>query len=310
MDQNQPQNSASQSESPVQSGGFSPLQPHKMVWDKKKIVLFFTLLIAIVLPVVTYYVYNQTQTTRSDARTPLQCLIKLKPISGRTCPDENNLTRGPGCDSKVAPLVLVQCRDHSYWCTEQGSTFDVCGDSCKRTSTCSLKCRNEQGGEYWVNECEEPTPTQPQKTQCTAPDQCVDAATAKARGCVTTNAASTCSLGSSATDVGYCCPPEKTQECPAPNKCVPATPENILRCGGQAASNTCNYSGNATGGICCAPITPTVTPTNEPTMTPTGTSTPTVTPTGTVTTTQTVTPTQACVLPKIKVEVECAACGE
>jgi hypothetical protein len=51
-------------------------------------------------------------------------------------------------------------------------------------------------------------------------------------------------------------------------------------------------------------VTPTVTPTMTPTMTPTASPTP---PQSTLTSTPRVT--QACIFPKIDVEVECEVCG-
>lgn len=107
---------------------------------------------ALVLGVVGYALKSQvttTQTTDTNARIPRdQCL---------------------------PPGILVQCKDGGYECADPnipGSTFDVCGDGCKRVNPCVLKCRNAQGLEQFINECEQPSPTPPQKTpdvSCPAP---------------------------------------------------------------------------------------------------------------------------------------------
>lgn len=111
--------------------------------------------------------------------------------------------------------VEVQCRNGDRKCADPGGTFDVCGDGCKRVNPCVLKCRNAQGLEQFINECEQ-EPTQPAKLGCTAPNVCVDPAVAQVRGCIGASAnAGTCSLDGTANGIGLCCPPEE-KSCPAP----------------------------------------------------------------------------------------------
>lgn len=107
---------------------------------------------ALVLGVVGYALKSQvttTQTTDTKAR-----------ISCGGDPDHPERT------------VVVECKDGVERCAEPGGTFDVCGDGCKRVNPCVLKCRNAQGLEQFINECEQPSPTPPQKTpdvSCPAP---------------------------------------------------------------------------------------------------------------------------------------------
>lgn len=100
-------------------------------------------LVALVLGVVGYTLRSQvttTQTTSTQAR--IVCPPALEPLK----------------------TVVVQCKSGVEMCAEPNGTFDVCGDGCKRVSPCVLKCRNAQGLEQFINECEQPSPTPPQKT--------------------------------------------------------------------------------------------------------------------------------------------------
>ena len=100
--------------------------------------------VALILGVVGYTLKSQvttTQTTTTQARI--------------SCP--------PGDLDKKTFTVVVECKSGVEMCAEPGGTFDVCGDGCKRVNPCVLKCRNAQGLEQFINECEQPT-TPPQKT--------------------------------------------------------------------------------------------------------------------------------------------------
>ncbi len=267
-----PDFNAEKSDAPSQGGNFTPLKkPNmKLNFSRRGLTIGITVLLAVILPVVGYYVYTQRQTTESEAS--YQCFAKVPPVSGRQCP----ASAVDSCGNTVEPLVLVQCRDHSYWCTGQGDTFFVCGDGCKRVNACELKCRenNGRGREYWVNECEQPSPTPtPEKPkECVPPKKCVDQATAKAMGCELTNTATqTCALPS-ANEVGFCCEPKEPTLTPTDRPKPTETP------------------------------TPTQTPTATPTLTPPPSGTPTATPPPTST--------LACVEPVIDVQVECLQCGD
>lgn len=245
-----------------QNGRFTPVQKPKMPFDKKKIAVTLILLLAIVVPIVTYYVNTRNQTRNSEA---VECPLTTEP-NGRQC------NQVPGCQ----PYVYIECsRDGSKKCVQQGDTFavGVCPNRCKRLTPCTEKCRLENGLEVINNTCEsEPTPSTP--SVCTSPNECVDAETAKARGCETTstsaNGPQQCTL-STPGSAGYCCSPVKPTETPTPTDRPTDTPTP----------------------------TPTETPTPSPTPTPPD-NTPTVTPP--------VTP--ACVYPIIDVEVECAVCAD
>lgn len=195
------------------------------VGNKKRLGLVLAILIAIAIPVVSYFVYTSRQTVNSEASGGPRCNI---PSTSRTCPAPNDSRRYlfPNCPADVN-LVLVQCRDGSFRCTEGGDTFDVCGDHCKRINPCQLKCRDDNGLEHFVNTCEsEPTPT-PQKTSlCEEPYQCVDPSTAAQTGCISSAASepmpASCSKPG-VIDSGFCCKPKITNT-PVPS----ATPTMTL----------------------------------------------------------------------------------
>lgn len=168
----------------------APTTSHK----KYGIVFGVLAVVALVLGVTGYALRSQVTTTQT---TSTQARIVCPPVD------------------KPLHTVVVECKSGVEMCAEPGGTFDVCGDGCKRVSPCMLKCRTPQGLEQFVNDCEQ-SPTPATKQECTAPNICVDPATAQARGCLPSSAnAPTCSLDGSIGGSGFCCPPDK-KTCPSP----------------------------------------------------------------------------------------------
>lgn len=192
---------------------------------RKRFGLILAILIAVAIPVVSYFVYTNSQTVNTEAAGGPRCNIQ---VSSRTCPAPNSGTRNlyPSCPVEV-PLVLVQCRDGSLHCTEGGDTFGVCGDGCKRINPCQLKCRNAQGLEQFVDTCESQATPTPQKTAlCEEPFQCVDPSTAAQTGCISAAASApmpaSCSKPGTI-DSGFCCKPNITNT-PVPSMTPTMTP--------------------------------------------------------------------------------------
>lgn len=180
---------------------------------RKRFGLILAILIAIAVPVVSYFVYTNSQTVNTDAAGALQC---NEILNGRTCADHRWADRNCYDES---PYVLVQCRDNSRHCTANMDTFKVCGDGCKKINPCMLKCKDGSEAERFVDICEsEPTPTPPTKIPvCVEPLVCMDPATAAQMGCIDSTAASTaparCGLSGSNTagnTQGFCCKPKVT----------------------------------------------------------------------------------------------------
>lgn len=259
----------------------------------KKFALGLVGILLLILPVVGYYVYTTTQTTIGEAMED-PCLAD--PVN-RQCLQNQNCPR----------TVLVQCKDNSYKCAYENKTFERCGDGCKRVNQCTLKCRNENGLEYIVNECEtQPTPTPYVPQGCPVDTECIDEKTAVAIGCADANTTPRCSTPGSNTDNGFCC---KKPECPPPNQCINigtgADPNTICQEGTlQKEGTIACHTQVGPDTACCVPTTPVPTFTPTPTPTEAPTPTPTDIPSGTPTPTD---PPQCTI--SVDVEVECLTCS-
>lgn len=341
---------------PDESGGFTPIKAFREGFDKKRFLMILTLITALALPVATYYVYNQIQTTQSDAAAGLGGQYIQDPVcmtrpAGTPCGQKEVCGQDNKGNTVCKTFYWGSCDGYSTQCrltpscrvlwsgpcscswyaghpTDCSQAAGSCNDP---DPTCYKECQIEVKNPFYdgPSSCDEKetgvrcacsgnrnpppsppppsSPPPPPSGKCTAPDQCLDAATAAARRCISPVASQQrCSLGGSSTLDGYCCPPVGGEECAAPQTCIAATQQNKDSCiSSSTVPPSCTINGGA--GICCMPLTSTPTPTATPTSTPT--PTPTRTPTPSPTVTGTPPPTRACVLPTIDVEVECATCG-
>jgi hypothetical protein len=188
---------------------------------RKRFGLILAILIAVAIPVVSYFVYTNSQTVNTEAAPITSC--RELPI-GSSCADHRWSDRN--CYDRGNP-VMVQCRDGSRYCVPDGETFQACGDGCKRINPCQLKCRNSQGLEQFVNTCESQATPTPQKTElCEEPFQCVDPSTAAQTGCISAAASApmpaSCSKPGTI-DSGFCCKPKITNT-PVPSMTPTMTP--------------------------------------------------------------------------------------
>lgn len=248
-------------------------------WDKKKIVIALTILLAIVVPVVGYYVYNTTQTTKSEASAPPGYSVRRgtgSPQNGECkllypncykCRNHQGLEFFHGCGGgqPSVPPPPPPCNAPKQ-CLPPEQARQMCEGSSLDSNTNNI-CQTNSGDQGIC--------CQPRQFECKPPNQCITMPEG------TDNPADFCKDGTmdkAGTQLcqqknprSVCCqPPEKTP-----------TPEP----------------------------SPTPIPTETPIPTPTPTLPPEVTPTVTPVPSDTPTPTLACVLPTIEVQVECATCG-